>query len=296
MHNSIRHFAIASFGLVFLGPAVRVAHAQTSTVVRLRVTDSTRAPVAGAEVSLVRGLADAITRGTTDADGRLALTVRQSEDDDYEVVVRKMGYLRGDRFFPGSGRDTVALQVVLARVLHGLETVTITEEADLRRRAYFIDADAIASSAHPLFNALDVINKLRPDMVWGLAGRQQTVASSVTSSGRRTARTSRFGEPPAASDVWVNGQRIVYVPRDEMTFARRNSGVTKDLPLQVQYILSEIRPEHIAEMRYADPADMTVGKTHSNNALFIVLKPGVGYAPGNGSFVIDDPSNLGGRP
>jgi hypothetical protein len=210
-------------------------------------------------------------------------------------VVRKVGFLRGDRFFPVSGHESVALDVVLARNLHALDAVNITEEADLRARSYFIDADAIANSPRPLFSALDVINKLRPDMVWSLAGRSQNVASSITSSGRRTARPNRFGEPPATSDVWVNGKRIVFAIGDAMAFARRNSGITSALPLHVQYVLSEIKPEHIAEMSYKDPADMSVGMTHSNNALFIILKPGVGYSPGTGSYVIDDPaSNLGG--
>jgi hypothetical protein len=93
----------------------------------------------------------------------------------------------------------------------------------------------------------------------------------------------------------VNGSRIVFAPGDAMAFARRNSGIASALPLNVQYVLSEIKPEHIAEMSYKDPADMSVGMTHSNNALFIILKPGVGYSPGTGSYVIDDPaSNLRG--
>ena len=54
-------------------------------------------------------------------------------------------------------------------------------------------------------------------------------------------------------------------------------------------ILSEIEPEHIAEMNYRDCFELAVNRqVGSVNALFITLKPGVGYRPGSRSFVTGD--------
>jgi hypothetical protein len=51
------------------------------------------------------------------------------------------------------------------------------------------------------------------------------------------------------------------------------------------FALYEIEPEHIAEMRFRDCFDTTVPDVGGMNALFVVLKPGVVYEPGVGSFV-----------
>ena len=54
-------------------------------------------------------------------------------------------------------------------------------------------------------------------------------------------------------------------------------------------ILSEIRPEHVAEMNYHDCFEQAVDrKVGSVNALFITLKPGVDYRPGAPSYVVGD--------
>jgi len=50
-------------------------------------------------------------------------------------------------------------------------------------------------------------------------------------------------------------------------------------------VLSDISPEHISEMTNVDAIDTTIGKIGSQNALYIVLKPGIDYDPGRGSFV-----------
>jgi hypothetical protein len=60
------------------------------------------------------------------------------------------------------------------------------------------------------------------------------------------------------------------------------------VPIEVIAVMRTIKPEHIAELNYADCFNSSVGKNHSNNALFVALKPGIGFEPGRGSYVIEE--------
>jgi len=53
-------------------------------------------------------------------------------------------------------------------------------------------------------------------------------------------------------------------------------------------VLSEIKPEHIAEITYVDELDSSIGKIGSEGGLFIVLKEGVVYRPGKESYVSNE--------
>ena len=86
------------------------AQATTGVTVRVRLADETSGePVAGAEVSIVRGLRRAVAMALTDDAGLRVLTV-PADSGEYQVVVRKIGYRRADRFFPAmAGRDTLSV-------------------------------------------------------------------------------------------------------------------------------------------------------------------------------------------
>jgi hypothetical protein len=58
-------------------------------------------------------------------------------------------------------------------------------------------------------------------------------------------------------------------------------------------ILSDIAPEHIAEINYHDCFDTSMAAVGNNNAIFVVLKPGVVYQMNVGSFVMDQPAKKG---
>jgi hypothetical protein len=52
--------------------------------------------------------------------------------------------------------------------------------------------------------------------------------------------------------------------------------------------LASIKPEHILEINYIDCyVRDPVHKKGSSDAVYVVLKPGIGYAPGIGTFVVD---------
>ena len=52
-------------------------------------------------------------------------------------------------------------------------------------------------------------------------------------------------------------------------------------------LLEEIRPEHIAEISYKDCFDTSAKGNFGQNALFIVLKPGIKYEVNYGSYPTD---------
>src|ERR1051325_10355998 len=86
--------------------------AQARSVLRVHVTDSTRAAVVGADVSIMKGVNETLTTGTTDSEGRRVLSFAPG---DIEVVVRKIGYARAPRFLHTRAGDTTNLEVVLVR-------------------------------------------------------------------------------------------------------------------------------------------------------------------------------------
>jgi hypothetical protein len=256
----------ATFGLLCVAIAASAAGAQ-NVVLRVRVTDSTNKPVAGAELSVVRGLREVLATAVADSDGRRTLSVRL-DTGSFELVGRRIGYTRGSRFFTPIRGDTLSLTLRMSRIPQELAAIHITAAEDIKRKRLFIDADAIAGSERPIFDGLDVVTKLRPDMVYGLGGR---------------------GHCPPMQEIWVNGKRIYWqqVPVDAMSLARARGTPAQPIARHALAVLMTIHPEHIAEMTYHDCADMSVGKIGGENALFVVLKPGIAYDVRRGSYLED---------
>jgi len=174
---------IAALGFVIAASCLE-AQQSKSIVVRVRVVDSAGTPIPGADVSILRGLQQVLGNGATDDRGIRTLIVPR-EDGDYQATVRRIGYTRADRFFPAPKSDTIALQLDLRPTPQTLAPVTISESADPKRKSYHIDADEIAATSRPIFDALDILRKLKPDMLLGRSGQC------------------------ALSNVWVNGKRII---------------------------------------------------------------------------------------
>lgn len=175
----------------------------TDVVIDVRVVDARNVAVPGADVSVVRGLNDVAAHGTTDSAGRRRLVVPRSNDP-IEVVARKIGFTRADQFVLPS-RDTIVARLVLHEAPHALPTVTVQAQEDLKRKRFHIDADEIADSKRPIIDALDVVTKLRPDMIFPPQGKGGL-------------------DPCGLFYIWVNGKRVIYPPIDpDSRFARRNS-------------------------------------------------------------------------
>ena len=194
--------------------------------IRVHVADSTGAPVAGADVSIVRELTAVLARGTTNDRGDQTLTIPRSGAEK-NLIVRKIGFVRADRFFADSTEQT--LNVRLARVVQSLEAVRVTAEENLRHKSYFIDAEAIENSPRPVVDALDIVTKLRPDMIWGRQGEPDRIGLHGNASGYRagppspimTARQgAKYGYCPPVQNVWVNGERQRLIAFNPMAYRR----------------------------------------------------------------------------
>ena len=264
---------------LFIGLAIPVQAQNATSIVRVRVVDTTGAPIADADVTAIRGLNSVVATGSTDAAGRRTLTVPRGSDE-YQIVVRRIGFQRGDHFFRPA-QDSVSMVVKLRSTPRELPTVEVTAEQDLKRKRYHIDADDIAASKRPILDALDIMTKLRPDMM-------EPPGQGI------------FAPRCGAYDVWINGRRIQFPPIDPGLAAKASQqrraasilthrGVTgqASVPVRVQSILAKIRPEHVEEMNYVDCRDTTMVMTHAQNAIFVALKAGVAYDENRGTYVRD---------
>lgn len=255
------------------------AQSPRSIVIRVRVVDSVSGVIPGADVSILQGLQSVLAHGVTDERGIRQLSVPRTGGD-YQIVVRKIGYTRSDRFVTDPG-DTAAITVVLHPSTQTLAPVTVSAQEDLKRKSYHIDSDDIMSSSRTIFDGMDVLTKLRPDMLYSRAG------------------------DCAVTDVWINGKRQIFVPSNEMAQARRQSipkiprsapgaqtsartreQIARQLDT-VSWIMSRIKPEHIEEINFEDCYSEAVPVAHGRHALFVVLKPGVAFHPVSGTYVVD---------
>jgi hypothetical protein len=278
-----------------------VARAQSAHPARVDIVvrDSAGAPVAGVEASVVQGLNISRAGGTTDDRGRVSLAIADvaSAHDDYQLVVRKIGFTRVERFFRFQ-RDTISFDIRLRRVPQELAPVVVTAEEDVKRKSYHIDAEAIANSDRVLIDATDILAKLRPDMICGRSCSPMANVAARTRNPVRACPGLAFSQPTRCpvdnsppspnTNVWVNGKRLRMVIPNEMAMARQ-TGVLAGLMPGTMTVLSEIKPEHIAEITYVDELDSSIGKIGSEGGLFIVLKEGVVYEPGKESYIPDVP-------
>lgn len=261
---------------VVLFAAAGSAQTPTRAVVRVSARDSSGVPVQRAELTVVHGLRDVVARGTTDDEGQGTLIVPDVKDStDYQVVMRRIGYRRTDRFFSVGPRDTAKIELIVAHPTPTLAPVKVTAEADVLRKSYYLDADDIANSDWHFVTGWDVLKRLRPDML-----------------------TSRGGCETGAQEIWVNGKRI-RLPLLPTGMARATALVGVPSRARFTYVpvsvLSEIEPEHIESITYHDCFDHTMAVVGSVNAVFVVLKPGVVYQENVGSFVVETATDNTGK-
>jgi len=272
------------------------AQSPATVAVHVHVTDSVGAPVAGAEVSVVHDLTAVLARGTTNERGDETLTIAR-ETGEKDLVVRKIGFVRVDRFFRDVSQAGFAVRLV--RVVQSLSAVKVTADEDVRRKSYFIDAEGIENSNRTIVDALDVVTKLRPDMIWGRRGQPDRIGLHGNAAGYRAtapsprqtaAQGAKYGYCPPVQDVWVNGERQQFVPTNP-TAARRLTGDAVLIGPLISTVLASIRPEHIQEIAYHPCTDVIEGTpVHSTNAIFVTLKSGIGFDPVVGSYLAMSPS------
>ncbi|HEY5061383.1 MAG TPA: carboxypeptidase-like regulatory domain-containing protein [Gemmatimonadaceae bacterium] len=300
----MRPFARLGVAFILLGARVVLSQDLPSTIVHVVVRDSASHPLRGADVTIVHGLNDVVVSAVTDDRGLASLTVAIGSGD-YQLVVRRVGFEPVERFFR-AGRDTLVFEIGLRASVRQLEAVAVTAERDPKAASYHIGADEIANSPRVLIDATDILAKLRPDMICGRSCNPMEGEAAVTRNPARKCPGLAFAKPVLscpvddsppnlATNVWVNGQRIRTIALDEVALARQH-GVLAGLLPGTMTVLSEIKPEHIAEITYLDEFDTSVDKIGAQAALFIVLKPGIAYSAGEESYVVDAALGVTERP
>jgi hypothetical protein len=168
---------------------------------------------------------------------------------------------------------------VLREIAQSLAPVAVTAREDALRRRNHLDADDIANAHRPILDGLDVVTRLRPDMI--------DPAESTPM------------DPCGLFYLWVNGRRVPLpadsTPLDDAMIGSRLRTLTPKPGPWVAYALAQIKPEHIEEITYKGCYDRSMDGAAQRNAAFIVLKSGIGYDWTRGSYVIDDDKTAAGR-
>jgi hypothetical protein len=264
-------------------PSWAAAQGPDSVVVKVQIVDSANVAIAGVGVTIMEDLHAAIANGTTNNRGRVDVKIPRSPDQ-RELVARKIGLARGSSFFRAN-RDTIPVLMTMQRTAQQLAPVAINEREDVKRKSYHTDADEIAAFDRPLIDGMDILKKLKPDIMYG--------------------RSQGCG----AQRVWINGKLIRYVPPDAMVQARKgvaapmrrprttNSATNvgaRGLPqspmagvrTDVLTIMAGIKAEHIAEINYKDCWEQT-DVLNGNSAIYVVLKDGIGW-DGAKTYVVEN--------
>jgi hypothetical protein len=256
-----------------------VAQSTPSRPLAIRVRDESGLRVPDVDVTLLDSASRTIRYAVTDSIGQIVLIAPTRRA--LRLRVQRIGYrLLERRIEVADGVDTAVVSLVLERAAQSLDTVRVTAEQSLRNRVYHIDSTAIAASTRTLFDAWDVITKLRPDIAYGR------------------------GACGGVEDIWINGEWIppelvspnevaierlrTSAPSSATPHLNAHRGAPRGRPMIVS-LLSLIKPEDIAEMTYHDPCSRPMQQMHTDAALFIVLKPGIGFDPGRGTFKVTNP-------
>jgi hypothetical protein len=220
------------------------------------VGDSGNVSVVAAEVTFTATDGRVIARGSTNDRGEARLVVDDSSLKRLRLSVRRIGYRAVQQEIVAPFNAIVLLQPTAAR----LDEVRVDAGVLRSKQNYFISGDDIARSSRGLFDALDVVKKLRPEMR-GDANRLC----------------------PNTNKLWINGRRVYFDATGNGVVGRlKRSPFPRYNTLDT--VLASIKSEHVAEMRYINCWD-TPPDGLQQDAIYIVLRPGVEWDWKHGSFV-----------
>jgi hypothetical protein len=261
---------------IFLDVVPSLAAAQSSKRVILRVTVA-EVPggrlLEGVNVSVASD-SGMLASATTDSLGRASIGVPPSMSK-LHFLARRVGYQPAQTILDRSRQDTLSVDVELEPIAQQLDSVRTTARATSMN--YALGAAEIAQSRRTILDAYDALRALRPNMLGDV-----------------------MRGCPFVQDLWINGRRQPVYPNEIVPLGDDVSPIRDDgsarptvrssfppfhAPRSAP--LAMIRPEHIAEMRYVNCWSRPVAGMHSVNALFINLKPGVGFDFRHGSHVVD---------
>jgi len=157
------------------------AQSRPAGVIRV-LADSGSVPVVAAEVTLTATDGRVVARGSTDERGEARLVVDDSTFKRLVLNVRRIGY--------GAVRQEIVAPFNVLVLLHPtatrLDEVRVDGGVLRSKQNYFISGDQIAQSNRGLFDALDVVKKLRPEMRGDANGSVPTRTSCGSTAGAST--------------------------------------------------------------------------------------------------------------
>ena len=240
-------------------------------LVRVHVSDTAETPIFAVDVAVADSTMHILASGSTGADGGASLLIARASSS-VIVSARRLGYQRVQEQVALTAEDTLFVELRLTAVAASIAPVVVSADQDLKRKSYFVDSAQIAKSHRLILNGMDVLTKMRPDILTGRA----------PGCGLR--------------NIFVNGVRIVHPPLNAIAVAhiprtgrgRLGSAGSSELSGgEIWSIMWGIKAADIKEMTYKDCFDTSMPGVHTNSALYIVLRPGVAYDPSRGSYPID---------
>ncbi len=276
--ESMRRALLPPLAALLLGaPAFLGAQEPPDAVVRVRITDTARTPLAGVNLVVLRAGEQASYVGTTDDAGRYTFRFVPDTATSYRIVARKLGYLDTRRLLRVRAGDTLQVALALARVPRQLDTVRV--DARALSNDYFLDSTTIMRSSRPIFDAYDAARKIHPNML-GDVGRDCDPIAYVWINGRRY---------PA--DLTPFMQAVTgHAARDTLRRDASGRPVLGNFPptrIDPESPLAMIRPQDIATMEYRNCWDTSMPGVGAENALYITLKPGIAFDWKRGSYPAD---------
>lgn len=264
---------LAAAVLLLAGNGAAIARAQTRPlVVRVRVMDSSRTALSGADVTVIRDGAGLVQFGRTDAGGRITLSI-QIEDGSYRVSARQIGYAQASSQPLTATTDTISVSLILVRLPPALlDTFRVAERPLPLAKQPFVGADEIARDKRSVLSLRDVVLEMRPDIdyqtyrCFRVAPRIPISRGNIPRSHLR--RSNGVPDPPSAR-VYVNGVWIQ--PEDDPW--------------------NSIYADHIAELRFVNCGDRSIpGLPPSPFAsIYVVLKRRIGWDNKIGTHQIEPP-------
>lgn len=250
------------------GPSNADAQVTGTAIVRVHVKRADGSALPETDLIINRDRVGAILIGRSDSSGNYVFVV-ELQTGRYSVQARRIGFRPATAALQLKDGETVLIDMEL-------QAASPTELAAVRVEGanpnYYVGSAEIAASSRPVRDAYEALQKLRPYMLHD---------------------SDRCRNDPV-DHVWINGRRVLFMARNTPVLLtrpgvrptvgsrRRGSG-----SLAVADVLASVQGDHIAEIRLRNCWDRSLSDVGTNNALFVVLKPGVAYDWRRGSYVVD---------
>jgi hypothetical protein len=228
------------------------ALAQRGRTMRVDVTvqRDSGTPIEGATVIVRKNGSGAIALGHTNSLGKVSVRF-PGDTGAFELVVQRLGFtqVRGPLALDEDIKKAIVILRPVAQRIAGIQV-----DARPLPKEYKVSATDIAAEKRPLYTALDIIKKMRPEM-----------------------RGDRRKNCPLIDNIWINNERVWnHLPLDHTP-----------PPIPRDSLITTINAAHVEEMHYSscweEGRDEEMGMF---DALFITLKLGYTWDLKHGSYYI----------